>query len=334
MYGYVYLITNLINGKKYIGLHRVENDKIDPNYFGSGKLLKQAIEKYGKDEFSKEILHWHETPEELINAEIEEIIERNAINNQEYYNLIATKTPILFGENNGFYSKTHSDEIKEYFSHIRKGKERSKEGIRKVKEFYESEEGEKLKRSFSEKRSGVPLSEETKEKIRKANKGKKRSEEFKERMSKLHRGIEKTEEHKRKLSESWTPEKREYLSQIQKNIDHWWQDKINKNPEKIEKTAEAHRGSKRTEEACQNIKEGVRQYYENGGVNPTKGRSWYHNPETGERKMFIEGNEEKGFIKGKNTFWCHNPETGENKEIKKENGIPEGWLKGKYKRNN
>ena len=45
MYGYVYETINLVNNKKYIG-KRVKS-KFDINYKGSGKILKQAFEKYG-----------------------------------------------------------------------------------------------------------------------------------------------------------------------------------------------------------------------------------------------------------------------------------------------
>lgn len=48
----IYKTTNLINGKFYIGKDKHNN----PNYLGSGKILKQAISKYGKANFKKEIL--------------------------------------------------------------------------------------------------------------------------------------------------------------------------------------------------------------------------------------------------------------------------------------
>ena len=45
----IYKITNLINGKIYIGKHRC-ND-LDDGYFGSGKILWLAINKYGLENF-------------------------------------------------------------------------------------------------------------------------------------------------------------------------------------------------------------------------------------------------------------------------------------------
>jgi len=50
----VYKTTNLINGKIYIGQDANNN----PRYLGSGFVLKQAIEKYGRENFNKEILEF------------------------------------------------------------------------------------------------------------------------------------------------------------------------------------------------------------------------------------------------------------------------------------
>lgn len=51
---YNYITTNNVNHKQYVGMHCA--DTIEDDYLGSGKALKIAIKKYGKDNFSKEIL--------------------------------------------------------------------------------------------------------------------------------------------------------------------------------------------------------------------------------------------------------------------------------------
>ena len=51
---YVYQITNLINNKKYIGKHSGE---LNDSYLGSGENVKNAIKKYGKENFRKDILY-------------------------------------------------------------------------------------------------------------------------------------------------------------------------------------------------------------------------------------------------------------------------------------
>jgi len=59
---YIYLTTNLINNKKYIGQHKGE---INDNYLGSGHALKIAIAKYGRSNFTKEIIEIYSSEEEL-----------------------------------------------------------------------------------------------------------------------------------------------------------------------------------------------------------------------------------------------------------------------------
>ena len=59
----IYQITNNINQKFYIGKHETYN--IDDNYFGSGKYLKHAIEKYGIENFTKTILFELQSREEM-----------------------------------------------------------------------------------------------------------------------------------------------------------------------------------------------------------------------------------------------------------------------------
>ena len=81
---YVYRITNLVNGKMYIGMH-CGNRK---DYMGSGILLQLAIQKYGVHNFNREILERCETIEELRKAEARWIKNEDAVNNYRYYNLM------------------------------------------------------------------------------------------------------------------------------------------------------------------------------------------------------------------------------------------------------
>lgn len=67
----VYKTTNKLNGKFYIGKHKTSN--LDDGYLGSGKYLKYAIIKYGKENFQKEILHIFDNEDEM-NAKEKELV--------------------------------------------------------------------------------------------------------------------------------------------------------------------------------------------------------------------------------------------------------------------
>ena len=54
MHFIVYKTTNLLNLKFYIGSHKTEN--INDGYIGSGKYFWRAVEKYGKQNFRREVL--------------------------------------------------------------------------------------------------------------------------------------------------------------------------------------------------------------------------------------------------------------------------------------
>lgn len=86
---YVYKTTNLINGKKYIGVSVSKDLKKREWYLGSGILLKLAIKKYGKDNFKKEIIKEFITEKEARDYERYLIDKLNAINDEKYYNLVA-----------------------------------------------------------------------------------------------------------------------------------------------------------------------------------------------------------------------------------------------------
>lgn len=79
----IYLTTNLITGRKYIG--KDSQDK--SSYIGSGKILKQAIKKYGKNNFKKEILCRCSSLRELSEVEQYFIAYFNAVNNPSFYNI-------------------------------------------------------------------------------------------------------------------------------------------------------------------------------------------------------------------------------------------------------
>lgn len=84
MFYTIYKITNKINSKIYIGKHQTKD--LDDGYMGSGKLLKSAIEKYGLENFEKEILFIFDNEEEM-NAKEAELVCEEFVNEDMNYNL-------------------------------------------------------------------------------------------------------------------------------------------------------------------------------------------------------------------------------------------------------
>ena len=85
MYYIIYKTTNTVNNKFYIGAHRTES--LDDTYLGSGIRLKRAIAKYGRDNFSREILEVCET-EELMYTRERELVDTELLRSDNTYNLV------------------------------------------------------------------------------------------------------------------------------------------------------------------------------------------------------------------------------------------------------
>lgn len=104
-YHIVYKTTNLINGRFYIGMH--STNKLNDNYLGSGWVLKDAINKYGRENFKKEILYIYNTRKEALTKEAE-IVNETFIKDNNNYNLILGGNGVIdqYGERNHQWGKT------------------------------------------------------------------------------------------------------------------------------------------------------------------------------------------------------------------------------------
>ena len=167
MFYTVYKITNQINGKFYIGMH--QTNKIDDNYMGSGKILKVAIEKYGIENFIKEILHIFDTEQDMRNKEKELVII-----SEMSYNLCE-------GGKGGFGYLNRSG-----LNISGVDKRNYKEIAKKV--------------SITKRNNPIPMKEETKKKISNANKLTNASRAIK--CSLALKGKPKSDEHKKKIAAS------------------------------------------------------------------------------------------------------------------------------------
>ena len=91
-FGYVYCITNKTTGKKYIGRkyfvqkrkpkggkRRVTSESDWKKYYGSSPELKSDISRYGKENFSREILSLHTTLGQVNYEETKQLFLNNVL---------------------------------------------------------------------------------------------------------------------------------------------------------------------------------------------------------------------------------------------------------------
>jgi len=166
-FNYIYLITNTINNKIYIGKH--STDDLADDYMGSGILIKKAIKKYGIENFTKEYLAFCDTREKLNYFETYYIKKYNA--REVGYNLTIGGDG---GRTPGTWTKGYKDSYE-----TRKKKSESHKGIKIG-----------------------PMSVEQKQKISRAKKGKQQpniSKALKGRVS-TFKGKHHSKETKRQIS--------------------------------------------------------------------------------------------------------------------------------------
>ena len=201
----VYLHTNKINGKQYVGQTCLKPERRWKNGLGYKGCVHffNAIIKYGWDNFDHKIVYNSLTKEE---ADYFEDLMINSLNTTDYnygYNI----------KNGGSIGKIFSEETKRKISEARKGKKLSEETRRKLSEAAKGKKhSEETKKKMSESHKNI--SDETRKKMSLAtsgknnpmygkpgtNLGKKFSEEHKKRISEAKKGKKLSEETRRKLS--------------------------------------------------------------------------------------------------------------------------------------
>jgi len=102
--GFVYLITNLTNGRKYIGKKLAKFKTTKPplkgrknkrrgykesdwkDYWGSSDRLNEDVAELGEDNFTREILYLCKSRAEMSYIEAREQFDRRVLETDDYYN--------------------------------------------------------------------------------------------------------------------------------------------------------------------------------------------------------------------------------------------------------
>jgi group I intron endonuclease len=207
---FVYLTTNLVNGKQYIGSHYTNN--LNDNYLGSGKALHLAIRKYGRNNFKREILQECESIEEARRLEEHYIHTLNTLS-PNGYNISEIGGSGITGKSWGVHSEITKQKIRKSVT----------ETLNKP------EVRQKISEAISGEKNGFynkQHSEETKRKIREKNKGRKHTKETIEKMKESHKGKRFSKEHKSKLSESKKGSKNPMFGKSPHNTGKRWSEEV------------------------------------------------------------------------------------------------------------
>ena len=103
-YGFIYMITNLVTNRKYIGKKQMVSKRTRPplkgkkrkriefvesdwkSYISSSNELVQDLQKIGKEQFKFEILRFCSNKSQLAYYEAKEQFDREVLLKEDYYN--------------------------------------------------------------------------------------------------------------------------------------------------------------------------------------------------------------------------------------------------------
>jgi len=174
----VYRVTNNVNGRYYIGVHKT--DDLNDGYMGSGILIQRALKKHGKENFTREILASFDDADSAY-LEEKRLVDEALVRDGRSYNLreggyggrmcedsrrkvsqslTGRKRPDISGENN----PSKREDIRQKISETKRGKKFSEEHKQKISEANKGNVGYWV---------GKTRSDDTKRKISEANKGRK-----------------------------------------------------------------------------------------------------------------------------------------------------------------
>lgn len=161
--GYLYETTNLVNGKLYVGIsYQKKNWKFRSWYLGSGKVLRRAVEKYGRENFSARLLKYAFSLDELSSLERITISEyKDKYGSERLYNLTAGGIGGASFGNKHALGHHLSDEHKAVISLTHRGRKHSETQIaNRAAALHGKKRTPEQRARMSNAHKGVPLTPE------------------------------------------------------------------------------------------------------------------------------------------------------------------------------
>lgn len=177
----IYLITNIENTKKYVGITKFSLNERFSQHIKRGFLLTEAIQKYGCQNFSIDLIEEVESAERAYELEQYYIREYNT-KVPNGYNLTDGGDGIFGWEATEEYRKECSERVKKLHKEKKVGMYGKKHSEDTKKKMSDSLKGNK-------NCLGRKLSEDSKQKIREKHLGKTLSEETRQKISENHHDI-------------------------------------------------------------------------------------------------------------------------------------------------
>ena len=152
-HGFIYITTNLVNGKRYVGKRQFTQGW--KRYLGSGKIFQKALKKYKRENFKRDIICICYSPEELNKSEYDISVFFDVVKSNSWYNVV------LGGGGMSGYHLT--DEAKKKVGDANRGRNPSEESRKRMSESHRGEKNYWY---------GKNLPEDVRRKISNARKGK------------------------------------------------------------------------------------------------------------------------------------------------------------------
>ena len=225
----VYQIVNRLESKPYVGcilkLGKTIEQRFKEHCRGHGALyLTAAIKKYGKENFTIELLDGGNTPEQSLELE-KYWIKRLSSRAPNGYNLTDGGDWVLgfvfssesrqrmsrarIGEKNNFYGKHHNAETLARIGESSKNRQQTEETRRKKSEALKGQHrSTEICKKISDSQRGKHHSIETRAKMSESKRGKKFSESHCQKIGNALRGRYKSEETRDRMRKAWVKRKR------------------------------------------------------------------------------------------------------------------------------